>query len=138
MEIVDGVGLHSGSIVPAEPEFAHAPLHHAGDVTDLLYNALRADIAVAHRALGIARIAFLRLAAACDDETRRRALARPRERKGVERRLRRRVDLRTDIAARDRIGFAVIDAPLRQRLDVVQVEIAESFVGEGGRRTQFA
>ena len=60
MEIVDGVGLHSGSIVPAEPEFAHAPLHHARDVTDLLRNALRADITVAHRTFGIARIALLR------------------------------------------------------------------------------
>src|SRR5947208_3302123 len=55
-------------------------------------NALGADIAVAHRTFGIARIAFLRLAAACDDEARRRTLARPRERKRIERRLGRRID----------------------------------------------
>src|SRR2546430_11364860 len=79
VEIVNGVGLHIGRVLPAEPERAHAPLHHAGDVADLLRNALRADIAVTHRTLGIARIAFLRLATARDDETRRRALARPRE-----------------------------------------------------------
>src|SRR2546429_8760094 len=78
VEIVDGVGLRRCCILPAEAEFAHAPLHHAGDVTDLLRNALGADIAITHRALRVAGVALLRLAAACDDKTRRRALAWPR------------------------------------------------------------
>src|SRR4051794_18128725 len=79
VEVVDGVGLRRRRISPPEAERAHAPLHHARDITDLLRNALGARVAIAHRALRIARIAFLRLAAACDDKTWRRALARPRE-----------------------------------------------------------
>ena len=39
VEIVDGVGLYIGRIFPADPELAHAPLHYAGDITDLLRNA---------------------------------------------------------------------------------------------------
>src|SRR5689334_23388896 len=87
VEIVDSVGLRGRRIFPAEPEFAHAPLHHARDITDLFRNALWADVPVAHRTFGIARVAFLRLSATCDHKTRRRALARPREGEGVERRL---------------------------------------------------
>jgi hypothetical protein len=60
------------------------------------------------------------------------------ERESVERRFSGRIDLGTDIAARHRIGLAVVHSPFRERLDVVQVEIAESLVGERGRRTQFA
>ena len=138
MEIMHGVGLRRRRILPAETERAHALFHHADDVANLLRNALGAEVAVAHRALRVARVAFLRLAAARDHKARRRTLARPRKRKGVERRLGRRIDLRTDIAARHRIGLAVVNAPFRQRLDVVQVEIAKSLVGECRGRSQFA
>src|SRR5689334_17130308 len=79
VEIMNGVGLRRRRVLPAEAELAHSLFHHTDDVTDLLRDPLRADIAVTHRSLGIAGVAFLRFTAARDDETRSGVLARPRE-----------------------------------------------------------
>src|SRR5262249_50107233 len=83
-DIVNGVGLRRGCVLPTMTELGHALFHHADDIADLLRDAFGTEVAVAHRAFGIGTPAFLRLAAAGDHEGRRRGLARPREGEGIE------------------------------------------------------
>src|SRR5262249_53031512 len=52
--------------------------------------------------------------------------------------LRRRIDLRTYVAARNRIDLAVEQTPLLQRDDVDFVEGAKALLGERSRRAQLA
>src|SRR5712691_6290383 len=63
---------------------------------------------------------------------------RDREREGVERWFRRRIDLRAHVAARDRVGPAVEQAPLGERRDIDLVEGAKAVLGERRRRTKLA
>src|ERR1700682_4166735 len=100
MKVPNGVGLHRRGILPAEPERAETVFHFSDREPDFLPHAVRAEVAIAHDTLGVAAAAAARFGAAGDDEGRRFALARTRERKRIERRLGRRFDLRTDIAAR--------------------------------------
>src|SRR5205807_9363483 len=98
---------------------------------------LWSGLAVPNRALAIACAPLPRLGASCDDEA-RRALRRHSEGEGVKRRRRRRADLRTYVAARDRIDLAVEQAPFLQRDDVDFVEGAKPLLGERSRRAQLA
>ena len=68
MEVVHGVGLHRGRILPAEAEFADAAFHGADLVTDLVLQPVGAEVAVAHSTLGIGCPAFERFTAAGDHE----------------------------------------------------------------------
>ena len=56
----------------------------------------------------------------------------------MERRFRRRIDLGTNVAARNRVHLAVEQTPLLQRDDIDFVEGAEALFGERSGRTQFA
>src|SRR6185437_6495408 len=137
MEIADGIGLRSSDVLPAEADRAHAALHSADHILNFFLDARGTEVAIANRALRVVAGAFPRLTAARNYEGRRRLLARPREREGVERRLGRRIDLGADIAARDRIGAAIVQTPFGERLDIVLIEFAEALVGERRRRAQF-
>src|SRR6185295_4799885 len=99
----------------------------------LVLDAIRAEIAIANHAFGIGAVAFLRLPAPGDRKSRHRAGGRTHETERVKRRLGRWIDLGADIAARDRIGLAVIDAPFRQRLYIMLVEFEKALIGEGSR-----
>src|SRR5450631_1541972 len=103
MKVPNGVGLHRRGILPAESERAETVFHFCDREPDFLLHAVRAEVAIAHDTLGIAAAAAARFGAAGDQEGWRLALARTGERKRVERRLGRRVDLRADVAARHRV-----------------------------------
>src|ERR1700758_4547371 len=118
MEIADGVGLYAGRVLPTKTKSGEALLHCARGETDLVPDTVGRQITVTHDAFRIGARTFARLGSASDHETRRRRLARPGEGERIERRLGRRIDLRTDIAARHRVGGAVIDAPFGQGLHI--------------------
>src|SRR5215472_10426840 len=84
MKISDSIDLGCGDILPAKAERAHAALHGADHILDLLLHALGTDVPIAHRALRIVARALPSLAAAGDHETRRRIGARSRKRESVE------------------------------------------------------
>src|SRR6185312_15938064 len=139
MEIADGIGLRSSDVLPAEADRAHAALHSADHILNFFLDARGTEVAIANRALRVVAGAFPRLTAAGNYEGRRRLLARPREREGVERRLGRRIDLGADIAARDRIGAAIVQTPFGERLDIVLIELRKpSSVNAAGERSSQA
>src|SRR5947208_2217885 len=111
MDVVHGVGLYRCRLRPAEAELSKTALHLAGGEADFLPPRAGAEIAVTNDAVGVAGSATAGFGAARDHEGRRRARAGPRERERVKRRLGRRIDLGTDIAARHRIDGAVEQAP---------------------------
>src|ERR1700754_5152187 len=53
MEVVHGVSLRHGRILPAETEFSKTALHLGGRKPDFLPPRLRAHVAIANDALGI-------------------------------------------------------------------------------------
>src|SRR5262249_48738349 len=73
-----------------------------------------------------------------DHESGHRLRRRDREREGMKRRLRRRVDIGAYVAARDRIDATVEQPPFAQGRDVSFVEGAKTVLGEWSRRAQFA
>ena len=83
--------------------------------------------------------AFRRLAAPRDVEARPRADARrDGVREGVHARPRRRVDRRTHVRARDRVGSRSDDPPSLECADVGAVERGKPLLGEGRRRADLA
>src|SRR4029079_10789892 len=111
MKVVHGVGLRCGGILPAKAELAHAALHGADHVADLLLQAVGTEVAVEHGALGIGGAAFQRFTAARDHEARRRILARARERERIERRLGPPIDTPADTSSRHPTSPAVAYLP---------------------------
>ena len=138
MQVEHGVDLRRRGVGPGEAEPAEPCFHRAEHEHCLLAQRVGAAFAPAHDALAVATLAGPRLRAAGDHEARRRLRGGHGEREGVERRLGRPADLRTDIGARHRIGLAVEHAPLLQRDDVLPVEFDEAGVGELAGRAQLA
>ena len=68
VEVMHGIGLHRGGVLPAEPECTKAAFHRSDREPDFFLQAVRAEVAVAHDALGIAPAAFPQFGAAGDDE----------------------------------------------------------------------
>src|SRR6266568_2601287 len=138
IDVLHGVELHAGGLLPAAAERAHAALHLVEHPFRLLEHACRAGVAGGGDMVAVIRLAFDRLAAAGDDERFWRAWRWHGVGERVEARLGRRVDLRADIAACHRIDAVLHHAPFDQGLDVDFVERLESFLGERRRRAQFA
>jgi hypothetical protein len=72
MEVVHGVNLRGRGVGPARAEVGHAPPDFTDHETHLLAQAIGAEVAIAHGALGIRRAAAARFRAARDHEGRPR------------------------------------------------------------------
>ena len=95
-------------------------------------------LAAANDPLAIACSAFSRLAAAGNHEAGGLAVGNDGEGKSVQRRLRGRIDGRTDVAARNRVHLAVEQPPFLERHDIALVECAKALLGKLRGRAQLA
>src|SRR3954451_15947212 len=73
MEVVHGISLHRGSVLPAIPEIAEPLLHRSDGELHLLFHGVWAEILVAHDTFRIAASAAPQFRAAGYHETRHRA-----------------------------------------------------------------
>src|SRR5262249_20744075 len=112
IEVTHGVELRRRGVRPAETEHRKPALHLAQHVARLLAHRLGTTFAAPDGAFAVAAASLPRLGAARDHETRRGIGVGGGERERVKARLRRRIDVWTHIAARDRIDLAVEQAPL--------------------------
>src|SRR5260370_38099046 len=101
--------------MPDKAEREHPPRHLAEHEARFLAQALWADVAARDDTLEIILMPLRHFAAPGDDERGRRVGDPNREPEGVKRRLRRRIDLRADVAARPRIDPVLAQAPLGDR-----------------------
>src|SRR5262249_3941938 len=88
--------------------------------------------------LAVACSAFSRLATAGNHEAGGLVVGSDGEGKSVQRRLRRRIDGRTDIAARNRVHLAVEQAPFLECHDITLVEFTKALFGKLRGRAQLA
>src|SRR5262249_10112112 len=130
VEVVHRVDLGRGGVGPGEAENAEPALHLAQHILRLLAHGVGPLLAAPYRALTITRAALARLAAAGDDEALGRLCRLHGVREGVERRLGRRRNLGTHIAARHRIDRAVEQAPFAEGDHIDLVEGAKAILGE--------
>src|SRR5215472_18555831 len=126
IEVAHGVDLRRRGVRPAETEYCKAALHFAEHVARLLAHRLGTAFAAPDGAFAVASTSLPGLGAARDHEARRGIGGGNGEREGVKARLRRRIDLGTHIAARDRIDLAIEQAPLLQGDHVAFVEGAKA------------
>src|SRR5262245_50297582 len=138
VEIMNRIDLGRGRVMPGKTERRQSPLHLAEHEPRLFAQAVRADIAARDDVVEIILVALLHFAAAGDDEGGRRIGGRRGVGESVERWLRGRIDLRTHVAARDRIDFVLEQAPLGERADIDLVEGAEFRLAERRGRAQLA
>src|SRR5579862_9745203 len=140
VDVEDRVKLGAGHFGPADAERRHARFHDVEDAARLRPHAGGRLVAERDDALGIAAGAVARFAAAGRDKATgwAAAIAGHGVAERVERGLGRRIDLRTDVRAGDRVYLVAEGAPLRQALDIAAVERDEPGLAELRRRAQFA
>src|SRR6516162_79013 len=122
VKVMHRIDLRSGGVGPADAERLHALFHLAEGGDGLFSHGVGARLAVANDVF-----------AAGNDEGCGGPARRHGERKRMEGRLARRIDLWTDIDTRDRIDRAVKKLPARKRRHVVFVEFGEPLFGERRR-----
>src|SRR5262249_39753665 len=122
VEVLDGIDLGRGGSGPGKAQRREASFHDAENEASLLAQAGRRDVAAAHDEVVVVELAFRCFAAACYDEAAAITRVRLGIGKRVERRLRGRIQSGADVAARDRVHFSVVDAPVLQLRSVDLVE----------------
>src|SRR5579871_379576 len=139
IDVANGVDLARRRVAPAGAEKLKTPGDLLQHETRLFSHGFGTVFAVADDALPIARLDRPRLRAPGNHEARRSVgRCRHRERERMKGGLGRGSDFRTDIAACDRVHFAVVHAPLTERDHVGLVEFAEPLLGELAGRAQLA
>src|SRR6266699_4808418 len=124
VKVMNGIDLGCRGVMPAKAERGQPPLHLAEHEARFLAQALRADVAARDDAVEIIVVAFRHFPAPGDDERRRRVGGYCREREGVERGLRRRIDLRADVAARHRVDLVLDRKSTRLNSSHVRISYA--------------
>src|SRR5882724_5857173 len=137
-DVLHGIELHAGGLLPIAAERTHATLHFVLHPPRLRQHACRTGVTWANDMVAVVRLAFDRLAAAGNDERCRRPLRRHRVAESMEAWFGGRIDFWTDVAARDGIDAIPHDSPFDQGLDVNLVECLETLFRKRRRRAQLA